>query len=261
MRMYIVCLLLAAAIFPSCTKEELAPGLEGNMVGYAYTFDEFATLLNDHSGITVTTEGPNKYMAVTDSEGRYEFQRLPTGTYNLRFEKPGFGTMKWYGIKHLGGSATIIGFTFGYNGSRNVIYVYKFPKTKITELSVVNDSLYAKFDLNENEPSGMKLNIYFSENPGFDIGNARQMVTKTLFPVKGRYGCRLNQATFNPPLPKGTEIFYRACIFNTASGVKIPSMGNLSVSGSSTYVDYYLNKTVYPGQGDPSEEYSFITLQ
>lgn len=261
MRSLLFLLVFFSTLLISCSKEELAPGLEGNLVGYAFTFDEFAVLLGDHSGITVTTTGPKEYTAITDKDGRYEFKRLPTGTYNLLFEKPGFGTMRYYSIKHLGGSATIIGFTFGSTGSRNAIFIYSLPKTKILELSIAGDSLYARFDLKGDLPAKMKLYVYFSEEEGFTVDKALQSAPKTLVPKNGIYRCKLNQSSFTPPLSKGAEIFFRASIYNTANSVNIPVLGPLNVSGINTYIDYVTNKTVYPGNGDPSDLYSFITSQ
>lgn len=263
MRSLLFLSVVISTLLISCSKEEFAPGLEGNLVGYAFTFDEFAVLLGDHSGITVTTTGPKKYTAITDKKGRYELKRLPTGTYTLQFEKPGFGTMRYYGIKHLGGSATIFGLTSGSSGS-SAIFMYKIPRTKILDLYIAGDSLYARFDLKGELPSKMKLYIYFSEISGFSIDKAQQSTPKTLVPVNGIYRCKLNQSSFNPPLSRGKEIFFRASIYNTANSVSIPVMSTayqMYISGINTYIDYVANRTVYPNNGDPSDQYSFITPQ
>jgi len=83
MRPVIILLFLCSFYFTSCTKEELVPDLEGNLVAYAFTFDEFAELLDDHSGVIVTTSGGKEYTAITEKSGRYEFKRLPAGINSM----------------------------------------------------------------------------------------------------------------------------------------------------------------------------------
>ncbi len=46
--------------------------LEGDIIGYAFCFDEYGNRLEDFSGIQVVTEPDRKYSAVTDKHGFYE---------------------------------------------------------------------------------------------------------------------------------------------------------------------------------------------
>jgi hypothetical protein len=253
MRLAIIYGFLITLLLPSCSKESFLPNLEGNMVGYAYTFDEFGELLPDHGGITVTTEGDNQYRATTDKTGRFEFSNIPIGTYSLVFEKSGFGTLKYFGVKHLGGTPTIIGRREdGY--SIYGFFIYQLPKTKILDLRVENDSLYAKFDLVDKEPYWMLLQIYFSDKPGFRDDEAMQIVNRGLRPGEGCYKCQLVQYKL-PDLPSGKLIYYKARIYASTSGIDV---GNIDVYGVNNYFDFSLNKTVYPSLGDESSEYSFI---
>ena len=105
--------ILTIAFFSACSeKDEFAPYLEGDIIGYAFCFDEYGNKLEDFSGIKVVTEPGRKYSAVTDKNGRYVLKNVINGTYNLSFEKEGFGTMKMFGIQHLGGQPTIIGYYY-----------------------------------------------------------------------------------------------------------------------------------------------------
>jgi hypothetical protein len=245
--------IIITLLLPSCSKDNFLPDLEGNMVGYAYTFNEFAELLPDHSGVIVSTQGKKKYKADTDKSGRFEFKNIPAGTYVLTFEKPGFGTLKYFGVKHLGGTPTIIGKREdGY--SIYGFFIYQLPKTKILDLRVENDSLYAKFDLVDKEPYWMLLQLYFSDKSGFRDDEAQQIVNMGLRPGKEFYKCQLVQNKL-PDLPPGKEIFFRARIYASNSGIDVD---NIDVYGISNYFDYSLNKTVYPSLGDESSEYSFI---
>src|SRR5512133_2002246 len=90
------CILMCLTmILSSCTKTEIIPDLKGSLVGYVYTFDEFAksSVPEDNSGVTVTAFGMKKYQALSDKNGRFEFSKLPAGTYELQFQKKGYGTL------------------------------------------------------------------------------------------------------------------------------------------------------------------------
>ncbi len=237
----------------SCTKDNFLPDLEGNLVGYVYTFNEFAELLPDHSGVLVSTRGNKKYKTTTDKYGRFEFKDLPVGTYELCFEKQGFGTLKFAGVKHLGGTPTIFGLR-DQNRYITAFFIYQFPKTKILKMSIESDTLYATFDLKGYEPYWMTLDVYFSEKQGFSTDEAQQSISRGLRPGKGVYKSKLTQ--FNSPdLLKGKKVYFKARIKRFIGGVDI---GNLDVYGISNYYDYSLKKTIYPNIGDASSEYSFI---
>lgn len=252
MRLFIPLILLFTIVLCSCSKNEYLPDLEGNIVGYAYSFNEFEELFPDNSGIKVFTQGQKIYRAITDRNGRYEFRDVPIGTYTLIFEKPGFGTVKYYGVRHLGGTPTIVGKTSdGY-----YIYgafLFQMPTTKITELKTVNDSLYAKFNLAEKDPAHMRMVIYISDKPGFSDEKAIQVTTRTLVRVNDWYGCLLKQNSLDL-LKSGSKYYYRARIYSYASGL---TTGGMSIYGISSFFDHTLNKTVYPNLGDASSEYSF----
>ncbi len=104
-------LLFCILLCVSCSKEETneyEPYLKGSIIGYAMLFDQYANMLDDHSGITVYTEPGRKYAGETDITGRFEIKGVPTGTYNLSFEKEEYNTMKYPEVIHLGGKPTII---------------------------------------------------------------------------------------------------------------------------------------------------------
>ncbi len=93
----------------ACTKDVTVPDLEGSLVGYVYTFDEFGIRVNENQDVEIAAiAGPQHYNLRTDKTGRFEFKNLPSGTYDLEVEKEGFGMMKQYGIQHLGGKPTLL---------------------------------------------------------------------------------------------------------------------------------------------------------
>src|SRR5215204_3889284 len=53
-------------------------------------------------GVTVTISAPQMQgtqTAVTNAEGNYRFPGIPPGTYTVRYELPGFGTVVREGIR------------------------------------------------------------------------------------------------------------------------------------------------------------------
>ncbi len=157
-----------------CKNTITQPDLEGNLVGYVLTFDEFGGLLDNHEKVIVTALGQGRYSTHTDQNGRFELKGIPAGTYELDFDKSGFGSMKQFGIQHLGGSPTILGAKGQINYSYGTaIFLYKMPTTQIVNLRIENDSIYADLNFIQTPPEKISILCYFSNNPGFDKTDAQ----------------------------------------------------------------------------------------
>jgi hypothetical protein len=76
------------------------PGLTGNIAGYIYLADT-SGLQRGSAGITLSIAS-TQYSTMTDSSGKWTFNNLPIGTYDIRASKPGYGKMHWFGIKVTG---------------------------------------------------------------------------------------------------------------------------------------------------------------
>ena len=64
-------------------------------------FNALSWPVADSSGVTITlSSGDQQRTATTDASGHYIFYGLEKGTYNLIYQKAGFGTMKVFGIAH-----------------------------------------------------------------------------------------------------------------------------------------------------------------
>lgn len=85
-----------------------APTLTGDLIGYAYLYDESGNRLVENSGITVTVEGKN-IGTTTGSDGRWVITGLATGTYTIAFSKVGYGTKKAVGMQYVGGGQAFYG--------------------------------------------------------------------------------------------------------------------------------------------------------
>ena len=134
---------LAPCIFQSCSKNDFLPGLTGNMVDFVYTFDEFGSLLEDRSQVKVTAIGLDQsYSASSNSGGRFVLEDVPTGTYELHLKKEGFGTLKQFGVQHLGGKPTIL---LNNRDEEEAYFLYEMPASVIKHLHIVNDSITCEF--------------------------------------------------------------------------------------------------------------------
>jgi len=250
---FVSALFLNVAFF-SCTKDELLPDLKGSLVGYVYTFDEFANLLNDHSNIQVTALGLDHFSTRTDKNGRFEFKDLPAGTYELNIEKEGFGTMKQFGIQHLGGQPTILGLRLDGSTNSEAFFIYQMPTTEIISLSVEKDTITGVFTFTGNKPGYVPLRVYCSYVKDFDISDAQLVTVPYVSLINGEYKGRIyNLETIFLP---GEEVFFKACILYNKGG--ITDFVNRTVIGIDFYFDYSTNTTIYPNIGDESAQYSFI---
>ena len=240
--------------FLSCTKDELVPALKGSLVGYVYTFDEFAILLDDHSNVKVTALGLEHFSTRTDKSGRFEFKGLPAGTYELNLEKEGFGTMKQFGIQHLGGQPTILGLRLDGSTNNEAFFIYQMPTTEIISLSVEKDTLTGVFSFAGYQPGYVSLRVYYSNDKDFNISDAQLVTGPYVSLINGEYKGRIyNLETIFLP---GDEVFYKACILYNRGG--ITDFVNRTVIGIDSYFDYSTNTTIYPNLGDESKQYSFV---
>ncbi len=100
----------------SCTKEgaqgptgnqgpigAAGPALKGTLAGYVLLFDQYGSrLLTSMANVMVTIDNIHD-TTYTDSTGKYEFQNLSTGLYNLTYQKTGFGTNSVFSQQFTGG--------------------------------------------------------------------------------------------------------------------------------------------------------------
>lgn len=248
----IICLSLML-LFTGCSDEdEFAPNLKGDIIGYAYCFDEFGNPFEDFSGIHVLTEPNREYHAITDENGKYVIKDVINGTYNLSFEKEGFGTMKLQSVKHLGGNPTVMG-----NLTEGAPYIFEMSTTKITSLEVINDSLQAVVSLSgQYKPNLLYMNLYFSTQQNFAIENSETSKDEVVHEYYTMYRSTLSFSN-HLPFESGTTVFFKGFIY-TDKNAAVMLYTPYYMSGISTYYDYETNKTIYPNIGDESAEFSFI---
>jgi len=254
MRLQLTFLLSICFILSACEKDNLIPDIEGSLVGFVYTFDEFANRLPDRGDVEVTAHGLKNYTTYTDQNGRFEFKKLPSGTYELEFSKSGFGTLKHPGIKHLGGMPTTLGLSFSSALNSEAFFLYRIPETIITSLSIDNNLIRATFDFKVDPPERMSLSVIFSDVSGFDRTNAKSSLLCHLTSVDGEFSG--NVSFSNLGFVQGQVIYFRASVFNRDTA--ITDFDDRIVGGIYSYFDYTTYTTVYPALGDESAQFSFI---
>jgi hypothetical protein len=90
----------------SCDKKDTnddttPPTPTGVLSGTVQTWDDKLNQTTDAGGITVSIlSATDSSSTTTDATGKFQFDKLPFGTYTLVFSKVGYGTMKMFGISH-----------------------------------------------------------------------------------------------------------------------------------------------------------------
>jgi hypothetical protein len=96
---------LAIFVFLSCKEQPISPetgtaDVRGEInlsSGYGYS-----SLTPPYGGVQVSIDGTG-ITATTDDTGFYDLKNVPGGTYNFTLSKPGYGTVKWFGVSIQGG--------------------------------------------------------------------------------------------------------------------------------------------------------------
>ncbi|HET6513140.1 MAG TPA: carboxypeptidase-like regulatory domain-containing protein [Candidatus Kapabacteria bacterium] len=89
-------------LIAGCTTETITEPLPtGTMVGRAF-LHKLKEPVYDHSGIRVTIEG-TAFSTMTDKNGDWRIDDLPTRTYTVVYEHEGFGLMKQPMVSFIGG--------------------------------------------------------------------------------------------------------------------------------------------------------------
>ena len=247
--------ILVIALFPACSeKDEFAPYLEGDIIGYAFCFDEYGDELEDFSGINVVTEPGRKYSAVTDEYGRYELKNVINGTYNLSFEKEDFGTMKLFGIKHLGGQPTIIPYNSYYESAP---FIYKNITSHIAGIEYQNDTLMADLTFpGEYRPDEIYMRLFFSSEENFDLTSAEAIKNIELWYNGLNYQSYYGNVSTGLPFAPGETVYCKAAMYSdNFGGARVLNL--FSVAGLDTYYDFETGTTVYPNLSNETYEFYF----
>jgi len=126
----------------SCTLKNAPPQpifTSANAKGSVSLYDEGTTQLND-SGMTVTASTADTSISVvTDTTGQFFFKDLTYDTYNLTFEKEGYGTFKIFDLLHDNGSSFLT--TVPSLGQKSSTEVIDLTQSQFEQSILVNATL------------------------------------------------------------------------------------------------------------------------
>jgi len=143
-----------------CDKNEENTLLEGNIVGFVNLIDETGNEVEDKSNVNVTIEGLSSSVN-TNEDGRFELSNVPAGTYNIIYNKTGYGSFKRFGFQFIGGNIPAL----LYETS-----LYEQPKIDIQSLDIsFNDNIITiKGEITEQKYFAVKTFINDSSNVSYE---------------------------------------------------------------------------------------------
>lgn len=86
-----------------CDKNDENIFLKGNIVGFVNLVNETGNEVEDKSGVNISIEGLTS-SANTNEDGRFELSNVPAGTYNIIYNKTGYGSYKRFSFQFIGGN-------------------------------------------------------------------------------------------------------------------------------------------------------------
>lgn len=85
----------------SITVPDLIQGnnSRANITGFIYLYDEDGTKLSNNGYVTVSIDN-STVSTTTDASGKFQLDSIPAGTYDITYNRDGFGTGKIMGLYH-----------------------------------------------------------------------------------------------------------------------------------------------------------------
>jgi hypothetical protein len=84
--------MIAIIILLGCEEETIVKDNKGEIIGFVTLLDENGIEIQDKSNVKITLD--EKHSVTTNAIGRFEFKDIEAGTYQVLFEKEGFGSVK-----------------------------------------------------------------------------------------------------------------------------------------------------------------------
>jgi hypothetical protein len=197
----------------------------------------------------------------SDATGNFAFPGIPTGTYDLSFQKSGYGTMKLLSLSHFGGGT--------FPTRTGTIYLLQIPsKTAPKTLSLASNNFnFATFSLQLDTSSlqyvEIEANIVVCIAKG-RIGTPTDcdyIVDPNAWPDgSGGYNVSFNKIsqTTTAHIATGDSLYAVAYTYNRYIGYATPNGQGWSDLGlASYYMDPATGKYVYPNLSKPSNAVKF----
>ena len=232
--------ILSLFILISCKDNDLVSPLPtGTIVGYVYLSDGSPYKTNDNSNVNVALENTN-FATITDSLGRWYFDNVPQGIYDIRFSKEGFGTTEKQGFQFVGNGTA----------SAGIIYLQKLPTFSVFNVSdsTEGSQVVITFSVSDTE-----LNQYVR----YFVGRTTNVKAKTPFYTFESIIYIPNlKTTFSFTISQN-ELFYYGFKSGEKAYLKIyPANAGFPFS----YRDIHTGAMIFPNLGENSSDVIEITV-
>jgi len=265
---------LLLIIFYSCKKEVAVQGPAGpageagangfgkdtgTISGSLTLYDEFTFPVADSSGVVVTlSSGTFEQKATSDSHGHYSFTGIAVGTYNLTYQKAGFGTMKVFGLSHIPGGPLP-------TAIQDIALLQLPVKTAISSITGQDSYTYYRLQIQLDTSSNSYLQFYGNlvvlYGNTADVSPSHYLIMHSEYvtndPSSGGYTDYIDKSGLTGYFNPGDTVYVTACTYSRYVH-KIKEPGELFDLGSSGYyIDPADGKYVYPNISQPAVALKF----
>jgi len=187
----------------ACEKETEYEVLSGQLIGYVSLFDSNRNGLSDNSGVEVIVEGSNPQLkTLTDEDGKYIFDNLKSGIYNIVFKKESYCQPKIISYQFVGGNKpTIINEAALYRQSS-----FQIDSLKITDYErQFNITFKVNAKVSNHNNSSSFCRYYLSNKP--DVSFKNYITTDIGYSVFGNQDISFYLQIDTLKYPIGSELY------------------------------------------------------
>lgn len=162
---YRLCLVALLLVLPTAAFGQTVGATTGAINGRVVDSSESVL-----PGVTVTISAPQMQgtqTAVTNAEGNYRFPGIPPGTYSVRYELPGFGTVVREGIRVSLGFTATLNVTMSVSGLQETVTVT--GESPVVDVSSTKTSTNYDFRELADIPSARDMWAILAESPGITM--------------------------------------------------------------------------------------------
>jgi hypothetical protein len=224
---FLLSVILIISLINGCKGPEgpAGPILTGDMIGYVILDDNNGNYLKDNSAVTVSLEGTGN-STTTAQDGRFVLSGVSAGTYNIVFNKSGYGITKIISYQFVGGGQVFL----------DHIYLNQIPQYTISDLtsSFSSGSLVISGKYNGVKPGSLYLSyaIFASSFPGVSSNPAD-------------YNFSYTNSTYNSDSTFSSTIYGFPANFGFQSGQTVYFIAYAGV-GYEQYIDLATGKYFFP---------------
>lgn len=226
--------LFVLSLFTNCTKEIEIVRLESSakIEGEIRVVDKYGDWSEENEGFKVRLEGTEPARETfTDNNGEYDFDDVPTGTYNIIITKEGYGESQRQGITIVGVNEPV---------RKEFAWVYELSDITIDNLSIeyVGENLLSiKGIINHTFTSGAPVIMYYLHNS--DVPTSTHFMQYSLEYFHGASGAMMEDLVDLDP-----NLF--------ESGTTIQAVAYGVQDSHACYYDILTGKLIYPSLGPAS---------